>query len=138
MLLGGWISMAAKVFRREKVCVEKIWPVDLKIGCINTVVWKKQTIYYCKNLYKLMRIAPKLMNCRVNMTYFVLNHDILFDYFNEENEEQSWKHSISCECEGCNSYFTEQTITQWSINRFRFLKAIAHLIRLLWVKGINI
>ena len=59
-----------------------------------------------------MRIAPKLMNCRVNMTYFVLNHDILFDYFNEENEEQSWKHSISCECEGCNSYFTEQTITQ--------------------------
>ena len=30
-----------------------------------------------------MRIAPKLMNFRVNMTYFVLNHDILFDYFNE-------------------------------------------------------
>ena len=58
-----------------------------------------------------MRIAPRLMNCRVNMTHFVLNHDILFNYFNEENEEQSWKHGVSCDCEACNSYFTEQTIT---------------------------
>ena len=57
-----------------------------------------------------MRIAPKLMNCGVNMTYFVQNHDILVNYF-EENEDQSWKHSVSCNCEVCNSYFTEQTIT---------------------------
>ena len=48
---------------------------------------KKQTIYNYKNLYKLMRLAPKLLNCRVNMTYFVKNHEILFSYF-EENEEQ--------------------------------------------------
>ena len=58
-----------------------------------------------------MRIAPKLMNCRANMTYFVLNHDILFNYFNEENEEQPWKLSVSCNCEVCNPYFAEQTIT---------------------------
>ena len=34
VLMGGWISKAAKVFRRDKKCVEKICPVDLKIGCI--------------------------------------------------------------------------------------------------------
>ena len=34
-----------------------------------------------------MGVAPKLMNCRVNMTYFVKNHEILINYF-EENEEQ--------------------------------------------------
>ena len=85
---------------------------------------KKQTTYNYKNLYMLMRIAPKLMNCRANMTYFVLNHDILFNYFNEENEEQTWKLSVSCNWEVCNPYFAEQTITSWSINAFRFLKAI--------------
>ena len=31
-----------------------------------------------------MKIAPKLMKCRVNMTYFVLNHDNLFNYFNRK------------------------------------------------------
>ena len=72
---------------------------------------KKQTTYNYKNLYKFMKIAPKPTNCRVNMKYFLLNHDILFNYFNEENEEQPWKHSVPCNCEVCNSYFTEQTIT---------------------------
>ena len=72
---------------------------------------KKQTIYNYKNLYTLMRIATKLMNCRVKMTCFVQNHDILINCFNAENEEQSWKHNDSCNCEACNSYFAEQTIT---------------------------
>ena len=40
---------------------------------------KKQTIYNYKNFYKLKKIVPKLMNYRVNMTYFILNHDILFN-----------------------------------------------------------
>ena len=31
------------------------------------------------------------------------------DYF-EENEEQPWKYSFSCDCVACNSYFTEQTM----------------------------
>ena len=69
---------------------------------------KKQMIYNYKNVYKLMKIAPKLMNCRVNLTHFGLNHDILFNYFNEENEEQPWKYRVSCNYEVCNSYFTEK------------------------------
>ena len=71
---------------------------------------KKQMIYNYKNFYKLMRSARKLMNCRVNMTYFVKNHGTLMNYF-EESKEQLWKHSVSCNCEACNSYFTEQTMT---------------------------
>ena len=68
---------------------------------------EKKTINNYKYLYKLMRIAPKLMNSRVNMTYFVKNHDILMNY-SEENEEQPWIYSVSCDCKACNSYFTEQ------------------------------
>ena len=30
-----------------------------------------------------MIIAAKLFNCRVNMTYFVKNHDVLINYFQE-------------------------------------------------------
>ena len=44
---------------------------------------KKQTIYNYKNFYRLMIIAPKLLNCQVDMTYFVRNHDILLNYFQE-------------------------------------------------------
>ena len=52
-----------------------------------------------KNLYKLMGIAPKVLNCRVNMTYFVKNQDILFNYFQENEEQTSWKHNVYCDCE---------------------------------------
>ena len=31
------------------------------------------------------------MNCRVNTTYFVRNHEILFKYFQENKEQIPWK-----------------------------------------------
>ena len=54
-----------------------------------------------------MGVAPKLMNCRVNMTYFVKNHEILINYFEENEEQIPWKHEFCCKCEDCNSYFFE-------------------------------
>ena len=70
---------------------------------------KTQTIYDYKNLFKPMRLAPKLLNCRVNMTFFIKNHEILFSRFEEENEEQiPWKHNVCYDCETCSSYFTVQ------------------------------
>ena len=33
-LMGGWLSTAARVFRSDKNM--KIWPFDLKIGCIKS------------------------------------------------------------------------------------------------------
>ena len=58
-----------------------------------------------------MRIAPKLLNCRFNMTYFVKNHDILLNYFQENEKLTPWKHNGNCVCETCNLYFTENTMT---------------------------
>ena len=107
VLLGGWISTAAKLFRRDKnICGENL------TGLIEDWMYrecriKKQTIYNYKNLYKLMGITPKLWNCRVNMTYFVKNHKILFNYFEENEEQIPWKHNVCCNCETCNSYFKE-------------------------------
>ena len=53
-----------------------------------------------------MSVAPKLLNCQVNMTHFVKNYEIAMTYF--ENEEQiPWKHCFNCGCDDCNSYFFE-------------------------------
>ena len=51
-----------------------------------------------------MSVAPKLLNCQVNMTYFVKNHDILMVYFKSE-EPMSWKDPHDCKCYDCNSSF---------------------------------
>ena len=110
-LLGGWISTAAQVFRREKNIRGENLPGRFEDWIYREHGMKKQTSYNYKDLYKLMKIAPKLMNCRVYMTCFVLNHDILFNYFSEGNEKQRWKHSIPCNCKGCRSYFAEQNTT---------------------------
>ena len=59
-------------------------------------IMKKQTIYNYKNLYKVMRLAPKLLNCRVNMTFFVKNHEILFSYFEESQQQTPWRHKVHC------------------------------------------
>ena len=50
-----------------------------------------------------MRLAPRLLNCRVNMTYFVKNHEILFSYFEENEEQIPWKDNVCCDCETCSS-----------------------------------
>ena len=61
--------MTAKVSRREKNMRGWNLPDRFEDWMYKNCSMKKQTIYNYKNLYKLMRIAPKLMNCRVNMTY---------------------------------------------------------------------
>ena len=51
-----------------------------------------------------MHVAPKLLGCRVNMTYFIKNYESLMTYF-EIAGQLSWKHSFECKCDDCNSYF---------------------------------
>ena len=72
---------------------------------------KKKTIYNYKKLDKLGSVAPKLFNCRVNTTYFIKNHDILIDYF--QNNNTPWNHVSNRICQDFNSYFTdtERTMT---------------------------
>ena len=64
-LIGGWLLMAAKIYRRQN------------LSCRGFEDWlyekcriKRQTYYNYRNLNRLMSIAPKLMNCRVNVTFF--------------------------------------------------------------------
>ena len=86
-LLGGWISIASKAYRHDKIIKKKNLPHQFEDWIHRECKIKKQTIYNDKNLYKLMSVAPKLLNCRVNMTYLVKSYEILLDYL-EENEEQ--------------------------------------------------
>ena len=59
------------------MCAEKNLPGRFEDWIYRECKIKKQSIYNHKNLYELMRTAPKLMNCRVNMMYFIKSHEIL-------------------------------------------------------------
>ena len=112
VLLGFGYQQQQKYLDVTKMCMEKNLPGQFEEWMYRESRIKKQIIFNYKNLYKLMRIALKLMNCRVSMTYLVKNHQILINHF-EENKEQPWKHNFSCNCETFNSYFTEQTMRSW-------------------------
>ena len=60
VLLGGWTSTAAKVFRRDKNVHGKNLYGRFEDWMYNECGIKKQTTFNYKNLYKLMRSAPKL------------------------------------------------------------------------------
>ena len=64
---------------------------------------KKQINYDYINLYELMSIAPKLLNFRENMTYFVKSHEVLMTYC--KSRQIDCKHQHDCTCEDCNLYF---------------------------------
>ena len=57
-----------QMFRRDKNMCGKNLSGRFEDWMFKECQIKKQSIYNYKNLYKLMRIAPKLLNCRVNMT----------------------------------------------------------------------
>ena len=107
-LMGGWLLTAARIFRRDKNMLGKSLPGKFEDWIYKECSMRKQTTYNYKNLYKLMRLAPKLLNCRVNMIFFVKNHEILFSYFEESQEQTPWRHNVRCECEACKSYFAHE------------------------------
>ena len=80
-LIGGWILMASKVYRRQNLsCRFEDW-----LHCMCKI--KRHASYNYRNLFKLMSVAPKLMNCRVNTMYFGKNHETLLKYFDESEAE---------------------------------------------------
>ena len=60
VLLGGWISTAAKVFRHKKNIRGENLPGRFKDWIYRENRMKKQTSYNYKNLYRLIKIAPIL------------------------------------------------------------------------------
>ena len=92
-LIGGRLIMASNVYRRQN------------LQCRGFEDWlyekcriKKQTSCNYRNLHRLMSVAPKLMNCRVNVTFFLKNHEILFKNFADEEIQTPWKHTVFCTC----------------------------------------
>ena len=64
-LFGGWISIVAKAYRHDKIIKGKKFSHQFEDWIYRECKIKKQTI-----LYKLISVAPKLLNCRVSMTNF--------------------------------------------------------------------
>ena len=93
--------MASKVYRKENLSYRfEDWLYRL-----NKI--KRQASYNYRNLFKLISAASKLINCKINATYFAKNHEILLNYFNELETQTPWKYEFSCICEDCISYFGE-------------------------------
>ena len=105
-LFGGWISVARMAYKRDKLIKTKSLLQRFDDWMYKEFGIRKQRIYDYLNLHELMSVPPKLLNCRVNMTYFVKNHEILMTYFKSE-EQILWKHRFNCICNDCNSYFSE-------------------------------
>ena len=102
--MRDWLSIA-RVFGRDKNMRGENFPGRFEDWMHRECGMKKHTIYNYKNLCKLIRLALKLLNCGVNMTFFVKKHEILFSYFEENKEQIPWKHNVCCRCETCRSYF---------------------------------
>ena len=79
-LFGGSIAVERMVYKRDKLIEGENLPQRFDYWMDKEFKIKKQTIYDYINLYALMSVAPKLLNCRVNMTYFVKNHEVLMTY----------------------------------------------------------
>ena len=66
-LLGGWLSKAFLVDRRDKMSGTAL-PNRFEDWIQRECGIKKQTIYNNRNLYDLASVSPELFNCRVNTT----------------------------------------------------------------------
>ena len=88
-LISEGILMVSKIYRREILS----YGFEDWLYCL----CKIKSNY--RNLHKLMNVAPQLNNCRVNTTYFVKNHEILFKYFDESETQTPWKDVFSCTCD---------------------------------------
>ena len=108
-LFGRWILMASKVYRRKNL---PRWFDDWLYSLCKI---KRQVSYNYKNLFKLVSVATKLINRRVNTTYFVKNHEILLSYFDESETQTPWNHVFSYTCEECILHFGESTTIKINI-----------------------
>ena len=62
-LFGRWIAVARMVYKRDKLIEGKNLPQRFDYWMDKEFKIKKQTIYDYINLYELMSVAPKLLNC---------------------------------------------------------------------------
>ena len=76
--------MASKLYRKENL------PYRFEDLLYRLCKEKRQASYNYRNLFKLMSVALKLKNCKINARYFVKNHEILLNYFKEPETQRTW------------------------------------------------
>ena len=69
--------MVSKLYRKDNL------PYRIEDWLYHLCKVKRQASYNYRNLFKLMSVAPKLINCKINATCFVKNHEIPLNYFKE-------------------------------------------------------
>ena len=102
-LFGGWIAVAKMAYNRDKLIKGASLPRRFDYWMNKKFKLEKQTIYDYIHLYKLVSIAPKLLNCQVSMSYFVKNYVVFMAYF--KSSQTAWIHKYDCACDDCSSYF---------------------------------
>ena len=102
-LFGGWIAVARMVYKHDKLIEGNNLPRRFDYWMDKEFMIKKQTIFDYIHLHELMSIAPKLLNCLQNMSYFVKNYEFLMTYF--KSSQIACKHQHDCTCDNCYSNF---------------------------------
>ena len=95
----------------SKLCRKENFPNRFEDWLYRLFKVKRQASYNYGNLFKLMGVAPKLTNYKINATYFVKNHEILLNYLNEPETQTPLKHVFICTCEDSILYFGEAVTT---------------------------
>ena len=103
-LFGEWLDVAFELFRYEKYILKGVrLPATFDKWVEKNCDITKSSAHNYRKLAKLIRKAPKLINCRVGIRFFMDKHNLLLTYF--KNNESPWVHKHSCECEKCKEYF---------------------------------
>ena len=98
-LIGGWLLTAANIYRRQNLTTKfEDWLYEqCRI--------KRQTSCNYRNLNKLISAAPKLMNCRVNVTFFLKTMKFFLNILLMKKYKHPGNIRFFCAYEDCISYF---------------------------------
>ena len=110
-LLGQWLSLAYDVYRYDKLVNQREdLPKRFELWLRKHCKLSKTVSYNYRNFSTLVGKAPKIINCRLGLIYFIKHHDILSTYF--RNNGGVWKHKLTCDCDMCEEYFSDSKSPQ--------------------------
>ena len=64
--------------------------------------FKKSKANDLRNFAKLAKTIPKILNCKLPLTFFTKNFSVLMKHVQGKNE--AWNHSFMCQCQLCSEY----------------------------------
>ena len=103
-LFGRWLCLAFELYKREKYVFKNVelpqtfekWIVrDFNISKTRSCLYRK--------LVGLIDTAPKLVHCRVSISFLMGKYNTLHTHF--KTIDSVWSHTDTCDCEQCKKYF---------------------------------